>query len=403
MRNKAALVFISLFLVILTACSSPAGTAVISSPTTGPGFTPTPFLPGLTGSIQITATPDRPTGAPAQNAATPVPIQKITLLAPTDTATQTPIPTKTPSRTVSLEAVGDIMLGRTVGQLVLSQGPQVVFAGVQPALDGADVLVGNLECAITTNGRPQPKTYTFVAPPESAKALGLAGFDVLSLANNHAMDFGKAGLADTVNNLNQNGIQGVGAGMNAAEAHRPVILNRNGLTLAFLAYVNVPVENDGFDAQDWTATDSQPGIAWADPGQITRDVTAAKKQADVVIVLLHSGYEITSIIPGISPAQRLAAHTAIDAGASLVLGSHPHFLQSMERYHGGLIAYSLGNFVFDDYQGIANASIILRVVLNRNGFQSYQWIPVLIKNGLPAVTDINNTLAIGTMVAPINP
>ena len=191
--------------------------------------------------------------------------------------------------------------------------------------------------------------------------------------------------------------------MNDIEAHRPVIMERNGLRLAFLAYANVPVENGGFDARVWKATSSQPGIAWAEPNQIMMDVTAAKKEADVIIVLLHSGYEITSIIPGISNDQRLAAHAAIDAGAALVIGSHPHFLQSIERYHGGLIAYSLGNFVFDDYQGIANASIILRVVLTPAGFQSYEWIPVLIKNGLPKLADMNDTLAIGTLVAPINP
>jgi poly-gamma-glutamate synthesis protein (capsule biosynthesis protein) len=351
----------------------------------------------------MTETPNPVTDTPVTLTATPVPVSGITLFAPAELATQAPITTSTPSLTVNLEAVGDIMLARTIGQQVLSQGPQVVFAGVQPVLANADVLVGNLECALTSSNLPQPKTYTFAAPPETANALVLAGFDVLSLANNHAMDYGTAGLVDTLKNLDQNGIAGVGAGMNAVEAHRPVILERNGLRLAFLAYADVPVENSGFDTHVWKATDTQPGIAWADPDQIKADVVAAKKEADVIIVLLHSGYEITSIIPGISNEQRLAAHAAIDAGAALVIGSHPHFLQSIERYHGGLIAYSLGNFVFDDYQGIANASIILRVVLTPAGFQSYEWIPVLIKNGLPKLTDLGNTLAIGTMVAPINP
>jgi poly-gamma-glutamate synthesis protein (capsule biosynthesis protein) len=173
--------------------------------------------------------------------------------------------------------------------------------------------------------------------------------------------------------------------------------------MAFLAYVKVPIENGGFDTHSWVATNSQPGIAWADLDQISLDVMAAKKEADVVIVLLHSGYEITAIIPNISRDQSLAAHAAIDAGATLVIGSHTHFLESIERYRDGLIAYSLGNFVFDDYQGIANETIILSVVLTPNGIKSYEWVPVLIKNGLPELTDLNSALLIGTMVAPINP
>ena len=377
MEVKRFLVFIALFLIVLSSCASPGGTVF--------SITQTP-------EVSSTRTPLLPTGLTLSSGSMP-----------TQTIANAQVETPTSDPTVNLEAVGDIMLARTVGQQILSKGPQVVFAGVQPVLDGADVLVGNLECALTSATSPQPKTFTFAAPPEAAKALALAGFDVLGLANNHAMDYGAVGLADTINNLQQNGIASAGAGMNATEAHTPVILERNGLRLAFLAYANVGAESGGFDARAWIATESQPGIAWADPDQVKADVTAAKKEADVVIVLLHSGYEITSIIPNISDDQRLAAHAAIDAGAALVIGSHPHFLQSIERYHGGLIAYSLGNFVFDDYQGIANATIILRVVLNRAGFQSYEWVPVLIKNGLPELTDVNSALAIGTMVAPLSP
>jgi len=110
------------------------------------------------------------------------------------------------------------------------------------------------------------------------------------------------------------------------------------------------------------------------------------------------------VINNIDPNQRLEAHTAIDAGAALVIGSHPHVLQEIEPYHGGLIAYSLGNFVFDQYAGIANATIILRVVLNRSGVQSYDYVPVLIDNGLPhLVTAKDIPLSIGTLVAPPKP
>ncbi len=163
------------------------------------------------------------------------------------------------------------------------------------------------------------------------------------------------------------------------------------------------LRDSGFDPHAWIATATSPGIAWADPDRIKADVTAAKREADLVVVLLHGGIEITDVIPNVSGEQRLEAHTAIDAGAALVIGSHPHVLQQIEQYHGGLIAYSLGNFVFDQYDGIANASIILRVVLTRAGVQSYDYVPVLIENGLPHVIADNQVPAIGTLVAPPGP
>jgi poly-gamma-glutamate capsule biosynthesis protein CapA/YwtB (metallophosphatase superfamily) len=319
---------------------------------------------------------------------------------PSETPTPAPTNTPTPSMRVNLEAVGDIMLARLVGEQVLAQGPEIVFAGVQSELDSADVLVGNLECALTSNGIAQPKRYTFAAPPETTQSLSLAGFDVLSLANNHAMDFGYPGLMETQNNLDQYGIASMGAGANEIEAHTPVIIERNGLRMAFLAYMDVPTENAGFNARTWIATAQNPGVAWADPGQITSDVAAARLLSDVVVVLLHSGYENTTTV---AIGQREQAHAAIDAGASLVVGSHSHILQAVELYHGGLIAYSLGNFVFDDYEGIYNATIILHVVLTPAGLESYNWLPVLIFNGLPRLAEIQEAPGIGTMVAPLNP
>ena len=387
MRVSRLLVRIFLIAVLLTGCAAPAG--IVSSTPAPPDASPTrtPFLPA----------DDTPTPTP-----TLVSSDTPTLADPTatETATLALTGTPTPSLQVMLEAVGDIMLARTVGKQVQAQGPEVVFAGVQSSLDSADILVGNLECALTDRGEQQPKIWTFAAPPGSAQSLSLAGFDVLSLANNHAMDYGVDGLSDTRGYLGQYGIAAVGAGANAAEAHAPVILERNGLRLAFLAYVDVPVENDGFDTRTWIATDSKAGIAWATPNQMAADVSAARLQADVVVVLLHSGYEN---VAAVMPNQRQEAHAAIDAGASLVVGTHPHILQSIEQYHGGLIAYSLGNFVFDDYKGISNATIILRVLLTRDGVQSYDYVPVLIDNGLPHVITEDQALAIGTLVAPMKP
>jgi poly-gamma-glutamate capsule biosynthesis protein CapA/YwtB (metallophosphatase superfamily) len=292
------------------------------------------------------------------------------------------------------------MLGRTVGEQLVAKGPQIVFAGVQSILDSADVRIGNLECAITDRIQSEHKSFTLKAPPEAARALSLAGFNILSLANNHAMDYGYLGLVDTQASLSQFEIATVGAGLDESAAHTPAIITKNGLRLAFLAYVDVLPERSGFDPHTWMATGTRPGVAWADPARIKADVTVARLSADLVIVMLHGGIEISDVINNITNEQRLEAHTAIDAGAALVLGSHPHVLQQIERYHGGLIAYSLGNFVFDQYDGIANASILLRVQLTRAGVQGYDYVPVLIDNGLPHVIQDGQVPAIGTLVAP---
>ena len=333
---------------------------------------------------------------------TPAPPLATETIRPSETPSPSLSPTVTSTGEVTLAAVGDLMLGRSVGEQILEKGPEVVFGGVQAALAAADLRVGNLECALTDTGAPEPgKTFTLKAPAEAAAALQAGGFDLVSLANNHALDYGLEGLQEAQKLLGGQGIAAIGAGKDYGAAHAPVILERNGLRLAFLGYVNVPEERDGFDPRAWTATTDHFGVAWANSQEMAVDIRKARTEADVVIVLLHSGFEIGEYMSTLSGDQREAAHAAIDAGAAVVIGSHPHQLEAIELYHGGLIAYSLGNFVFDDYRGIANASIILQVRLDRNGFQGYTYVPVLIDNGLPHVIPNEQVSAIGTLVAPM--
>jgi poly-gamma-glutamate synthesis protein (capsule biosynthesis protein) len=277
-------------------------------------------------------------------------------------------------------AVGDIMLARSIGDSIRSQGPQVVFADVAEVLNSADVLVGNLECAITSTGQPEPKAYTFAAPPEAASALGTVGFGVLSLANNHALDYGPEGLFETQQLLSAQGIAGVGAGADEGAAHAPVVIEKNGLRIAFLAYVEVPVETGGFDTRVWIAGPEKPGVAWIDPARIQIEAAEARTQADVVVVLLHFGWEGRTTV---YPEQRAAARAAIDGGAALVVGSHPHVLQTSEWYNGGFIAYSLGNFVFDGFGFPENYTAILSATLTPAGVADVQWIPAVLEHGLP--------------------
>jgi poly-gamma-glutamate synthesis protein (capsule biosynthesis protein) len=294
-------------------------------------------------------------------------------------------PTVAPALPVTIVAVGDMMLGRSIGERILSEGASVVFdAAIAGTLGRADLTLGNLECAISERGEPEPKGYTFRAPPSAVEVLALGGFDVVSLANNHARDFGAEALADTAGNVGQEGIAAVGAGRSLEAASGAAIFERGGLRIAVVGLVDVPGEGAGFSRRTWEAGPDSWGVAWADVETVTTAVAAAAGEADVVIAMLHFGneYEATP-----SASQRALARAAIDAGARLVVGSHPHVVQEVEEYGGGLIAYSLGNFVFDGFEGAANESAILRVTLGMDGIEGWELVPVeIVDNGLPRLS-----------------
>jgi len=175
-----------------------------------------------------------------------------------------------------------------------------------------------------------------------------------------------------------------------AAAHTPTLLSLAGVRLAFLAYVDVPVEGGGFDTRTWAATGATPGLAWAEPGLIRRDVVAALSLADVVIVSLHSGFEGRERP---SPSQVVAARAAIDAGASLVLGHHAHRLQGIEVYRHGLIAYGLGNFAFD--MDAPPSSMAINVWLDSDGVRQVEIIPIMIApDGRPRLASAAEASAI---------
>lgn len=335
------------------------------------------------GAALPTAQPATPTAVQAA-LATPPP-SPTPSLAPTTRPTATTVPSATPEPLVTLAIVGDLMLARSIGDRILRDGPAAPLAAVRDQLAAADLTIGNLECAVGTSGTPAPKAYRFLAPPASIQTLSSASFDVVSLANNHILDWGEEALEQTFANLDQGGIAYVGAGGNAAAAHAPVILERNGLRLAFLGYVDVPVEQGGFVTASWTAGPDTAGVAWADPERIAADVAAVRPQVDHVIMLLHSGYEGTTTPNAI---QRAAATAAINAGATLVLGAHSHVLQGVDQADQTLIAWSLGNFVFDGFGGTPSVdSAILHITLDREGVREYHWSPVRLVDGYPVPLD----------------
>jgi poly-gamma-glutamate capsule biosynthesis protein CapA/YwtB (metallophosphatase superfamily) len=281
-----------------------------------------------------------------------------------------------PERLIHLTAVGDIMLARSLGVNLQGENRLYPFVGVVEALQAADITVGNVESALGNIGEPAPKAYPFRAPPEAAESLALAGFDIVSLANNHAMDYGPDALLQAISLLEAQGVAAIGAGANSQAARAPHIVEVHGIRLAFLAYVNVPVEWRGFDTRSWEATADSPGMAWGDPELIAEDVAAVRPSVDLVVVILHSGLEY---IEEPSPPQVAASRAAIDAGADLVVGHHAHLLQGIEFYNGKVIAYGLGNFAFE-IDG-APETALLNVWLDRNGVRQLEIVPAIIRFG----------------------
>lgn len=294
----------------------------------------------------------------------------VAALAPALTAMLAPLPT------IRLAAVGDLNIARTQAEIITTTGDLAYpLSLVAPVFAAADYTIGNLETALGDVGEPAAKRYTFRSPPEAAQSLAIGGVDLVSLANNHALDYGPEALLQGIDLLHEAGVATVGGGADDAAAHAPYIADINGLKVAFLGYVHVPVEAiTHFDTQSWTAAAGTPGLAWADPERIRADIAAVRPLADLVVVQLHSGYEY---IEEPSEEQVAAARAAVDAGADLVVGHHAHILQGIHRYNDGVIAYGLGNFLFN-IDGPPETAI-LNVWLDRDGVRQLEVVPAIVQ------------------------
>jgi poly-gamma-glutamate synthesis protein (capsule biosynthesis protein) len=221
------------------------------------------------------------------------------------------------------------------------------FAKVGERTRAADLFVANLECPFTARGEKIAKNFNFKARPELVAALLAGGVDVVSLANNHLMDYGAEGLVDTLATLDAAKVKHFGAAESLTAARTPTIVEVKGIKLAFLGYFFLGDRN--IEPPEVIAVEGAPGVAghFKDlailKGWVTEDIKAAKSKADLVIPFFHWGRE-GKTTP--ETYQTELAHTAIDAGAAAVIGSHPHVLQGMELYKGAPVVYSLGNFVF---------------------------------------------------------
>lgn len=281
-------------------------------------------------------------------------------------------------RALRLDSVGDVNLGDLPGAQISRFGPAWPWASVGPVLRRADIAFANLECAISLRGRPWAKTYTFRGLPSSMKAAHeVGGLDVVNLANNHAVDFGRDALLDGLRTARSIGLDTVGAGANTAQAYRPLIIERLGLRVAFVGFSQIlPFE---FRAQPRT-----PGTAWAFPERVRAGVRAARKHADIVIATFHWGVERATTE---NAQQRALAHIALDNGATAVIGAHPHVQQPIRRVgKRRLVAYSLGNFVFGAHSAGTSRARILSLDLAGDGVRRFRTRAARIKGGRPILT-----------------
>jgi len=258
---------------------------------------------------------------------------------------------------LTLIFAGDIMLDDGPGRTIAAGGdPLAAFAGI---LAEADYRIGNLEVPVATRGQPHAsKIVSFRAHPRTLSVLQ-GRFDAVSLANNHSGDYGRDAFIETMQHLDRAGIAYFGGGRNLAAAHTPLWIEKKGLKIAVLGY-------NEFKPRAFEAGADWPGIAWSEDDQVIADMRAARDAgADLVIPFMHWGWE-KETRP--SERQRSFARKMIDAGAALVVASHPHVTQGAEIYQGKPIVYSLGNFVFDgfDYPE-AQCGWLLRLKLDKSG------------------------------------
>ncbi len=283
------------------------------------------------------------------------------------------LPQVTSSESITIVTVGDVMLSRTVGERIRLIGdPKAPFLKTAEILEKADITFCNLESPFYDEESLSEEWMVFRAEPATIEGLKYAGFDIVSLANNHFGDQGVAGMIFTFTHLNENRIEYIGAGESEEKAREPKIIERNGVKFAFLGY------NDTQSAirKGYAATSKKPGVAVLTKENLTQDIKSAKKRAHVVIVSIHWGVEYEQ-----SPTerQRTFAHLAIDSGASLVLGHHPHVIQPLEEYEDGYIFYSLGNFVFDQmWSEETRNGLIAKIIFEGGQIKEVETIEVVI-------------------------
>jgi poly-gamma-glutamate synthesis protein (capsule biosynthesis protein) len=269
-------------------------------------------------------------------------------------------------------AAGDMTLSRDIQEAIQHRGAASIFAPLKPVLDASDLRVANLESPLTRReAEPGAIRGVLKAAPENVEALAAAGFDAVTVANNHCMDFGPEGLLECLRVLDQRGIRHCGAGDSPRSARQPVLLDAKGLRVGMLGYA------DDYRPARPLAGSAGPAPALDDV--ILQDLVALRPTVDLAVLQLHWGVEF-AMYPWLSHRDR--ARRFVEAGADLVLCHHAHVPMGIEVWKRGLIAYGLGNLVFPASRHLASGhpwsyrSLVLKVFFGRGGISHAQIIPV---------------------------
>ncbi len=309
---------------------------------------------------------------------TPAPLP-VTTTADSPSTSTAVVPARLGSgQSVTFAFGGDVMFEEPIRSYLLER-PADIFAPIAPLLRRADLVVVNLETAVTERGEPAPnKQYHFRAPASAFRALRAGGIDVVTLANNHGMDYGEVGLRDTLKSAKAAGVALIGAGLNQRQAYAPYRATINGQRIAIIAASQVI---DAHLRAAWLTSGSEPGLASAyDVPRLARAVRQAQATSDTVIVYLHWGDELAGCPTAM---QRALAPVLVQAGADIIVGSHAHIQLGAGRLGRAFVDYGLGNFVFYADGALTTQTGVLEVTATGRRIDRYRWLPAQIKNGRP--------------------
>lgn len=286
-------------------------------------------------------------------------------------------------------AVGDMMLSRGVERVIENGGPLLPFSQMAETLSSSDFNFGNFEAPISGNDKRMGKGLVFNVRTTDIEGLIKYKFKVVGLANNHAFDQGLAGLQNTRSFLTQKGIENTGTGADKTEAWTPRVITANGIRFGFLAASYASVNDGGVTKNQYVARIE-------DVDEMKAAIAKLKTECDIIVVAMHAGIEYTR---NPEKGQIAFARAVIEAGADILIGAHPHWIQTIEQYQGKYIFYSLGNFIFDQRKPDTKEGLALKITARRGGgrtaIDQIELIPVVIERmGIPRKATPQETTAI---------
>ncbi|RSK26769.1 CapA family protein [Bacillus sp. HMF5848] len=282
---------------------------------------------------------------------------------------------------------GDTMAAGKVAAILQQEGYEYPWQQAKNHLVHSDITMLNLETPVTTICEPASKKYSYQSHPDLLKGMKFAGVDIVTVANNHALDCGEVGLIETIKHLRKAGILYVGGGEDMVEAYSAREIDVRGQRVSIVGFSRVLPD------VSWYAGTRKPGLSSGYQDKIVLEkIQEAAMGSDFTVVYMHWGIELADVP---EDKDRQLAHQMIDAGADMIIGSHPHVLQGFEFYKGKLIAYSLGNFIFTmSHQDIARQTGVLNVKVHESGKQEVTFTPMRIQNGAVWITEEEESQAI---------